>query len=70
MRVCRNALLCLAAAAALVFATDAALAQQVFSRGPAKNVGVKGPVRGATQNIGVSGPTRGGYRGGYRGGGN
>lgn len=71
MRVCRNALLCLAAAAALVFATDAALAQQVFSRGPAKNVGVKGPVRGATQNIGVSGPTRGGYRGGgnYGGGG-
>ncbi len=71
MRVCRNALLCLAAAAALVFAADAASAQQVFSRGPAKNVGVKGPVRGATQNIGVRGPTRGGYRGGgnYGGGG-
>ncbi len=59
MRGYRSALLCLAAVAALAFAADTAFAQKVFSRGPAKNVAVKGPVRGASQNIGVKGPTRG-----------
>ncbi len=47
MRAYRKALLCLAAVAALAFAADTALAQKVFSRGTAKNVAVKGPVRGA-----------------------
>jgi len=55
MRLPRSALLCVAAAAALALAAgDAALAQRVFSRGGATNIGV---VRG------------GGYRGGYSGGG-
>ncbi len=59
MRSYRSALLCLAAVAALAFAADTAFAQKVFSRGPTKNVAVKGPVRGASKNIGVKGPTRG-----------
>ena len=52
MRVYRSALLCFAAVAALAFAVDAALAQQVFSRGPTKNVTVKGPVRGRSRRRG------------------
>ena len=64
MRAYRNALLCLAAVAALAFAADTALAQQVFSRGPAKNVAVKGPVRGAVTT--AREPSRGGIRGGGR----
>ena len=48
MRGYRSAFLCFAAVAALAFAADTALAQKVFSRGPTKNVTVKGPVRGAS----------------------
>src|SRR5665213_2764182 len=69
MRAYRNALLCLAAVAALAFAADTALAQKVFSRGPAKNVAVKGPVRGATPKFTARGPSRGGFRGGRNFGG-
>ena len=55
MRLAGSALLCVAAVTVLALAAgDAALAQRVFSRGPAASVSV---------------PPRGGYHGGYSGGG-
>ena len=62
MRAHRNAILCIAAVAALTLAAaDAAFAQRIFSRGPSANIGVSGPVRGGGYHGG------GGYRGGYAG---
>ena len=59
MRSYRDAIICAAAATALVLAAgDAAVAQKAFSRGGLPNAGV-----------GRGGDGNGGFRGGYRGGG-
>jgi subtilisin family serine protease len=69
MRATRNALLCLTAAAALIFAADTAFAQKVYSNAVSPAAGVKKPVRGVTPKFSARAPTRsGGYRGGgFRG---
>ena len=55
MRTHRNAILCIAAVAALILVADVAFAQKVFNRGSSSNIGAGGPPRGGD----------GGYRGGW-----
>src|SRR5450759_5085046 len=58
MRTHRNAILCIAAVAALILVADVAFAQKVFNRGPSSNIGAGGPARGGGgyRGCGVGGP--------------
>src|ERR1019366_8406794 len=56
MRTHRNAILCIAAVAALILVADVAFAQKVFSRGPSSNIGAGGPSRGGYYGGGWGGP--------------
>ena len=61
MRAHRNAIVCIAAIGALVFAADAAFVQRVFSRGPSANISAPSRVGGGYYGDG-------GYRSGWAGG--